>query len=352
MRFILKSSFLVLLCAKNIWAADATPAYEIGDKKYTLDDVAKNDQSEYYDAAMKMYEFIDRAASQQYLEEFWQKKAKESKISVEAARQAYTEKNVTVKKSEIKDILDKNKDNPELKKLKREDQEKRVTEYLKSRGSQALMAKILEDAKKKGELKILYSKPQEPVYTLAVTEADHTRFGPGYDDVKPMGCDRGNCAVTVIEYSEFQCPYCEKVLPDVKRILKEYKGKVSWTVRDFPLSFHNRAKPAAIAAKCAADQGKYWNMYGELFANQRSLEDADFEKYAAKINLDKGKFKECVAKPESKLALIETNIASGAKYGINGTPAFFINGRKLSGALPYTEFKRVIDDELSKKKKG
>jgi protein-disulfide isomerase len=91
-------------------------------------------------------------------------------------------------------------------------------------------------------------------------------------------------------------------------------------------------------------------MYLQLFENQSALEDADFEKYATKIGVDMKTWKSCVAAPDAVAKVIDQNFESGAKYGVTGTPAFFINGRKLSGALPYAEFKRVIDDELNKKK--
>jgi protein-disulfide isomerase len=122
-------------------------------------------------------------------------------------------------------------------------------------------------------------------------------------------------------------------------------------VRDFPLSFHDRARPAAVAAKCAADQGKYWNMYTTLFDNQRNLSDNDLKTYADKIGLDKGKFDQCVANPALVTARIDKNFQSGVALGVSGTPAFFINGHRLSGAMPYSEFKRVIEDELSGKHK-
>lgn len=211
---------------------------------------------------------------------------------------------------------------------------------------------IINGAKKSGELVIVFPKPEEPIYEIALNDADQTRYGPTPDDNKPAGCERKGCAVTVVEYSEFQCPYCEKVLPDVKRILAEYKGKISWTVRDFPLGFHDRARPAAIAAKCAANQGKYWNMYTELFNNQQALGDEDLKKYAAKVVPDKAKWEQCVANPGPANELIEKNYQSGVKLGVSGTPAFFINGRRISGALPYSEFKRVIDEELAKSRKS
>jgi protein-disulfide isomerase len=130
-------------------------------------------------------------------------------------------------------------------------------------------------------------------------------------------------------------------------LLTDYKGKIRWTVRDFPLDFHARARPAAIAAHCAAKQGKYWHMYRSLFENQTKLSDADFKKYAGGIKgLDMAAWEKCVAAPADVLAIIDANMRTGSQNGVSGTPAFFINGRRLSGALPYEEFKRVIEDEL------
>ena len=100
--------------------------------------------------------------------------------------------------------------------------------------------------------------------------------------------------------------------------------------------------------KCAGEQGKFWDMYVQLFNNQRNLSDNDFLKYASQIKLNEGKFKKCVANPGAIEDSIAQNIQSGAKLGVTGTPAFFINGRRLSGALPFEEFKRIINEEMAK----
>ena len=178
------------------------------------------------------------------------------------------------------------------------------------------------------------------------------RYGPEMSDTKPINCKGNDCPVTIVEYSEFQCPFCGKVVPDTKRVMSEYKGKVRWIVRDFPLdSIHARARPAALAAKCSQKQGKYWEYYNKLFDNQRALSDQDLEKYAQEIKLDLAKFKKCLSSDQAEMtALIDRNFNSGRDFGVTGTPTFFINGRKVSGALGFDEFKRMIDEELAKKK--
>ncbi len=134
--------------------------------------------------------------------------------------------------------------------------------------------------------------------------------------------------------------------------MTEYKGKVRWIVRDFPLSFHDRAKPAAIAATCAGQQNKYWQMYKTIFDNQQKLGDSDLEQYAKQVGVDMKRWQTCLKNPKEIEAEIEANMRSGMSLGVNGTPAFFINGRKLPGAVPFADFRRVIEDELKAKKQG
>lgn len=330
----------------------AQDAFKIGGKATSLETVYKEDQAAFYDLEKKKFELIDRLARERYLEFFWQKKASESGKSVAEAQAAYEKKFLKVSDKEVKSTLSTYKDHPSLKKLSAKEQEKQIRDFLTQRGRGELQTEVINAALKKGDLVVSYPKPKEPVYNVVVTSSDHVRFGPDYDDTKPTGCKGDDCAITIVEYSEFQCPFCVKVLPDVKKVLAEYRGKVRWIVRDFPLSFHDRARPAAVAAHCAGKQGKYWNMYGILFENQRKLGDDDFKKYASKIGLNKSKFEKCVANSAEVDKVIDKNFKSGAALGVSGTPAFFINGRRLSGALPYSEFNRVIKDELKNGKKS
>lgn len=341
---------LAVSAASGVARAEDKPiAFKIAGKATTIEEVYKQDQASFYDLEKKKFDLIDRIAKEKYLDYFWQQQAKDSGKSVAEAQKAYEDKNLKVSEKELKETLEKFKDHPSLSKLDKKEQEKQVRDYLGQRGRQEIAEGIIDAAMKKGDLVIAFPEPEEPIYQVTVNSDDHVRYGPESTDIKPVGCKAEDCAITIVEYSEFQCPFCTRVLPDVKRVLAEYKGKIRWIVRDFPLSFHDRARPAAIAAKCASDQGKYWQMYATLFENQRNLGDADLKTYADKIGLDKGKFDKCVANPAAVEARIERNFQSGVQLGVSGTPAFFINGRRLSGALPYSEFKRVIDDEINGK---
>ncbi len=108
---------------------------------------------------------------------------------------------------------------------------------------------------------------------------------------------------------------------------------------------HARAKPAAEASACAHDQGAFWDYHDKLFANQRKLSDADLKQYAADLGLDAAEFDSCLSSGKHR-GDVQKEMASGKTLGVTGTPAFFINGRFLSGAQPFTAFKKIIDEEL------
>ena len=346
---------LFLGVSDALWAGQtlaADPAFKVYGTSVSMDEVAKDKQGDFYEIERKKYDLVESMAHERYLQKFWEKKATDSKNSVAEARRAYMEKNAKVSEKEVKEMVEKYKDNAQFAKFSKEEQQKQVREFMRDRASRGIEMDIIKAGVKSGDLVINYPQPKEPVFELTLNDADHTRFGPGNDDIKSMGCDKKSCPITIVEYSEFQCPYCSRAVPAIKRVLTEYRGKVSWTVRDFPLSFHDRARPAAVAAHCAGDQGKFWGMYQAMFDNQTELQDEHLKKYAAKVVPDKAKWEECFKNPTAKNPVIDANMESGMKVGVTGTPAFFINGRRLSGALPFEEFKRVIDEELARRKRS
>ncbi|RKH13935.1 hypothetical protein D7Y13_23575 [Corallococcus praedator] len=159
-----------------------------------------------------------------------------------------------------------------------------------------------------------------------------------------------NAPVTIVEFSDFECPFCSRAIASVDQVTKTYGDKVRLVFRQFPLEFHKQAQKAAEASLCANDQGKFWEMHDALFANQKALGVEDLKKTAAGLKLDTAKFNTCLDSGE-KAAQVKADQADGSKVGVNGTPAFFINGIMLSGAQPFEEFKSIIDAELSGAKK-
>ena len=157
-----------------------------------------------------------------------------------------------------------------------------------------------------------------------------------------------NAPVTIIEFSDFQCPYCGKfykeTLPQITETYIE-TGKVKLVFRDFPLNFHQYAQKASEAAECADEQGKFWEYHNILFENQDALTIDDLKQYASDLNLDTEQFNECLdsGKYEEE---VKSDMEDGSSYGVSGTPAFFINGQLLSGAQPFSAFQSVIEQEL------
>jgi len=136
----------------------------------------------------------------------------------------------------------------------------------------------------------------------------------------------------------------------VKKVLDTYGDKVRLVYRHYPLEFHATARPAAEASACAAAQGKFWEYHDKLFASA-DLSDATLKKLAGEVGLDQAKFDECFEKKQFK-ADIDKDMADASSVGVTGTPAFFINGRMISGAQPFEKFKEIIDDELSRSSKS
>ena len=159
-----------------------------------------------------------------------------------------------------------------------------------------------------------------------------------------------NAQVEVIEFADFQCPFCLAASPTVKRVLETYGDRIRFVYRNYPLPNHPQAQPAAEAAQCANEQGKFWPYHDRLFAEAGKLMDADLKKAAVDLGLDAARFNSCVDEHRYK-DVVEANQQAGNDAGVNGTPAFFVNGRLLSGAQPFEAFKRVIDEELELKNK-
>ena len=153
--------------------------------------------------------------------------------------------------------------------------------------------------------------------------------------------------VTIVEVSDFECPFCSKVGPTYKKIEETYGDKVRFFFKHTPLAFHKNAPLAHEASLAAGAQGKFWEMHDLLFENQKKLTRPDLESYAEQLGLKMGKFKKALDKGTYK-AQIADDMALAEKVQARGTPNHFINGRKLTGAKPFEDFKKVIDDELKK----
>jgi protein-disulfide isomerase len=208
-----------------------------------------------------------------------------------------------------------------------------IRSYLTQQRMQDVREQYLETLKKKTTVRVMLDPPRQ---TVAAAN----------------GPSRGSASapVEIIEFSDFQCPFCQRADPTVQQVLSTYGDRIRFVYRHYPLPNHPAARPAAEAAACANDQGKFWPYHDRLFASPSKLADADLKQHAAELGLNAPQFNSCVDSHKFK-AQVDADVKAGEEAGVNGTPAFFINGRMISGAQPYDVFKKVIDEELELKKK-
>ncbi|GMV38743.1 MAG: hypothetical protein AMXMBFR64_04590 [Myxococcales bacterium] len=156
--------------------------------------------------------------------------------------------------------------------------------------------------------------------------------------------------VTIVTFSEFQCPFCARVLPTMKQLLDAYPNDVAVVFKHNPLAFHNNAVPAALASIAAGNQGKFWEMHDKLFDGQRDLSAENIDKWATELGLDMARFKADMESPETKRQ-VEEDQKLASEVNARGTPNSFVNGRQMTGAQPFEAFKALVDEELEKAKK-
>lgn len=299
-------------------------------------DLTSRDLQNIFDAENQVYSAVENAIAKKYFDSVIEKYMKDKSISDRnAAEQMYLRENVKVTDSEVKAFVKQNAENPQLKGKTEKQQEDLVRPYLTQQAAGSYFKSLVAKATADGKIQITgVKKPQMPRIQIEIGNAPF--LGPK------------EAPITIVEFADFQCPYCSMVVPTVTEIMKKYNGKVRLVFKNFPLSFHDQAMNAAIAAECAQDQGKYWQMHDKLFENHSHLNAALYEKLAGDLKLDVNKFKACLADQKVK-AHIESELNYGQTLGITATPAFYINGVQLMGALPKEEFEKVIDEELSHK---
>jgi protein-disulfide isomerase len=151
--------------------------------------------------------------------------------------------------------------------------------------------------------------------------------------------------VTVVEFTDYQCPFCHQAQSTIDEVLDHYKNRVRLVHLDFPLDFHPGSVPAARAARCAAEQGRFWQYHHNLMTQKGAFDEADLESRAAALHLAPGPFARCLASDRYDAA-IQADLEQGKKLGVTGTPAYLVNGRLITGARSYDDFAAVIDDEL------
>ena len=240
-----------------------------------------------------------------------------------------TAKVPTVTEAQALDFYNKNKaringDFPQLK--------YQIIEYLQGQEQQKLESSFVERLRNGASVQTFLTPPPAPVFAVAT------------DDQPAKG--NPSAAVTVVEFTDYQCPTCAQAQTVIERLLTEYSDRVRLVVRDFPLQMHPEARKAAEAAEAAREQGKYWDFTAILFRNQSALKPEQLKQYAQVIGLDRAKFD--AALDSGKFSdKVERDILDGQRFGITGTPTFFVNGRRAK-EITYEGLKAAIEAALKK----
>jgi protein-disulfide isomerase len=210
-----------------------------------------------------------------------------------------------------------------------------IHQYLEQQQQTTAKQSLIDELKKSGPaIRVVMDAPRTTV-TIA---ADDPAQG------------KADAPVTVIEFSDFQCPFCLRVMPTLKQLRAKYGDKMRLVWKDFPLTqIHPQAFVAAQAGNCAREQGKFWEYHDKLFANQSALQAESLKKYAADAGLDAAKFNQCLDSSKYE-ARVEEELTAGNHLGISSTPTLYVNGRMINGAQPIEVFESVIDEELARGK--
>ncbi len=315
----------------------STPVAKIGGKVVTageLDELVKKDLAQLEQQYQEQrYQLRRNALEGMLRNRAFEERAKAKGVSrEELVNQEIVAKLPEPSDAEVRALYDRAKETgqqlPPFEQVKPD-----IVRFVKNQKGQGALAEYYEQLKKDMGIEVLLA-PYEP--PKVAVDATGPSKGPA------------DAPITIVEFSDFECPYCVRAAATVKQVLEAYPGKIRLVYRDFPLPMHAKAPKAAEAAHCAADQGKYWEMHDKLFDNAQKLEVADLKAHARAVGLDGGKFDQCLDSSE-KAKVVASHKKAGEEAGVSGTPAFFVNGRPLTGAQPFEAFKTAIDAELKAK---
>jgi protein-disulfide isomerase len=318
-------------------AAASQPVAKLGDRTITLAEIDERVKQSLFDEATengdpsKLYELrtaaIDQTIDEALLDAEVKKRGLKGREDLLAQEE---QKAKPVDDAEVKALYDRFKDR--LGDTKLEDVAPQIRQRLQEQRSAEARTALLASLRETGGAVVLLEPPRIEV------AADGPSTGPA------------GAPITIIEFSDYQCPFCKRAEGPLKQVLAKYPEQVRLVYRHFPLDGHKDARPAAEASACADEQGKFWEYHQLVFEAAPTLDAKKLRQIAEQTKLDLKAFDGCLADGRQK-AKVQNDLEAGRLAGVTGTPAFFVNGIPLSGARPAEEFSKVIDSELAKAKK-
>lgn len=338
----LTPAVLLLACANTPAQQPATiagandVAARIGDRSITVREVddkwRASDAAQHAEALQSLYDGRRAALEGIIADMLLAEEAKKKGMSPDAYVESEVAKRVKpVSEADVVTFYQSNMNQMQGRSL--EQMSPAINRYLSDQQQETARQALVADLKKAGPaIRVSLDAPRQTVSLAATDPAQGPASAP----------------VTLVEFSDYQCPFCQRVEPTIKQLRTTYGDKLRIVWKDFPLTqIHPQAFKAGEAGHCAGDQGKYWEYHDRLFANQQALQPADLKKHAADLGLDAAAFGACL--DSSKYGeRVRDGVSLGDRLGVNSTPTIFVNGRRFSGAQPYEVFVAAIDEELAR----
>jgi protein-disulfide isomerase len=328
-RFALGAILLWVGAGRALAQNDSTVVAEVGGVKVTLGELEQQESAKLLSAHYQYYQA--------------QSKALDALIDKKVLEQKAKSENLTVEQLIDRDIKSQVKDPTE-------DQMKVYYEGLETdQPYESVREKILDKIRqlRTDKVRAAYVKELRSHTNVTIALAP-PRANVEVADNQVLGPKTAK--VTLVEFADYECPYCQKVAADVKKVAADFGDKVAFTYKDFPLPMHSRAEKAAEATRCASKQNKYWEFHDELF-HSKELDVDQLKAQARALQLDPIQFDKCLDSG-AEAAAVEKDRKEGVRLGITGTPSFFINGHYLSGALDYAALRQIVEQQLAAPTQG
>ena len=307
-------------------------AAQVGDMKVTNEELVDGIESELFEAESKVFEIKFNRLKTILLQRYMDKDPRKKNMSNDEFLEKHISSSVNVSDKEVDAFIkDQNIPAEHINPQVRE----KIKNYLGMERKKEAVDKWLAEQTKKDPVEVFLETPRRPSFPIEVGSAPSA----GGKDAK----------VTIVEFSDFQCPYCAKGADLLKEIKKKYGNKVRVAFKNFPLPFHNHAEKAAVAGLCANEQSTeaFWKLHDSMFAHQDSLDEAGLKKLAKDVGLKADVFEKCLAE-NRHLDRVKADMEEGRKIKVKSTPTFFVNGQLINGAQPMEVFAELIDEELNK----
>ncbi len=317
-------------------AKSATPAAKVGNEVITLEEVEQAVRTQLAKIEEQRYALLDDKLEQLIGDRLLAREAKRRGVSLEQLLKTEVYgKAAEVTDADVTDFISQNR--ARLPQGNDADLKLKVWDYLRSQKVNERRQAYVQSLRAQGSVVVYLEAPE----AVRMPVSASTGFVRGPKEAP----------VAIVEFSDFQCPYCKGVTATVKQLMDKYQGKVKWVFRDFPIpTIHPAAPKAHEAARCAAEQGKFWEYHDLLFEKSPRQAPEELKQYAKDLKLDSATFAKCLDSGKEQAA-VNRDVEDGTRLGVTGTPTFFINGRELIGNMPLTAFEKIIDSELARKPK-